>query len=206
MASPLSIATSIIHAASQVCSTSGISGTDDPLPSPGPVAVSLKPTSPATNQPLSSPSTPKVSQVSPSTPKVSQVLPSTLKVSQVVTDANSPPERTSGNTSNSTVSAPQLTSGETTQIFLKSCSRKNFATLLAKNLFTEEVRKTSNVSGKNNKQQLDPKIIEYIKTLTFERWPLAQAEKLEMEWGECKRAIDEGNRRLNRNPTLKKSN
>ena len=59
MASPLSIATSIIHAASQVCSTSGISGTDDPLPSPDPVAVSLKPTSPATNQPLSSPSTPK---------------------------------------------------------------------------------------------------------------------------------------------------
>ena len=63
MASPLSIATLIIHAASQVCSTSGISGTDDPLPSPGPVAVSLKPTSPATNQLLSSPSTPKLSQV-----------------------------------------------------------------------------------------------------------------------------------------------
>ena len=76
----------------------------------------------------------------------------------------------------------------------------------AKNLFTEEVRKTSNVSGKNNKQQLDLKIIEYIKTLIFERWSLAQAEKLEMEWGECKRAIDEGNQRLNRNPALKKSN
>ena len=93
MASPLSIATSIIHAASQVCSTSGISGTDDPLLSPGPVAVSLKPTSPATNQPLSSPSTPKVSQVSPSTAEVSEILPSTLEVSQVVTDANSPPEK-----------------------------------------------------------------------------------------------------------------
>ena len=79
MVSLLSIATSIIHAASQVCSTSGISGTDDPLPSPGPVAVNLKPTSPATNQPLSSPSTPKVSQVSPSTAEVSEILPSTLE-------------------------------------------------------------------------------------------------------------------------------
>ena len=33
--------------------------------------------------------------------------------------------------------------------------------------------------------------------VAFERWPLAQAEKLDHEWGECMGAIDEGNCKLN---------
>ena len=70
-----------------------------------------------------------------------------------------------------------------------------------KRLFPEEIRRVSNVSGKG-KQQLDPIIIRYIKETAFEHWPLAQTEKLEKEWGECRTAIDEANRRLNR-PTKK---
>ena len=100
------------------------------------------------------------------------------------------------------MSGDLLTSGEISQLFLKSCSRKNFATLLVKRLFPEEVRKISNVSGKD-KQKLDPSIIEYVKDTTFVHWPLAQSEKTDKEWGECKIAIDEANRRLNR-PAKKK--
>ena len=101
------------------------------------------------------------------------------------------------------MSGDLLTSGEISQLFLKSCSRKNFATLLVKRLFPEEVRKVSNVSGKD-KQQLDPSIIEYVKDTTFVHWPLAQSEKTDKEWGECKIAIDKANRRLNR-PAKKKN-
>ena len=70
-------------------------------------------------------------------------------------------------------------------------------TLLIRRLFPEEVRRVSNVSGKD-KEQLDPDIISYVKKTAFERWPLAQDEKFSKEWSECKIAIDEANRRLNR--------
>ena len=33
--------------------------------------------------------------------------------------------------------------------------------------------------------------------VTFDQWSLAQAEKLDHEWEECRGAIDKGNRRLN---------
>ena len=99
------------------------------------------------------------------------------------------------------MSGDLLTSGEISQLFLKSCSRKNFAILLVKRLFPEEVRKVSNVSGKD--KQLDPSNIEYVKDPTFVHWPLAQSEKTDKEWAECKIAIDEANRRLNR-PAKKK--
>ena len=73
-----------------------------------------------------------------------------------------------------------------------------------KELFSEEVRKSSNVSGKLGKKQLDPNIIEYVKVTTFEHWPLTQAEKMEKEWQECKAAINEYNSRLNKEVTKTK--
>ena len=191
--SSLSIATSIIRAASQVRSTSGTSTTNHPLPLSNTTTL---------DQRLLSPKIPDESQSLPSIPDVSQTTP---KASETTKDGSSSPKEPtepkelSGNNSNSAATrAPLLTSGEVSQIYLKSCSRKNFSSLLVKELFSEEVRKSSNVSGKLGKKQLDPNIIEYVKVTTFERWPLAQAEKMEKEWQECKAAIDESNRRLSR--------
>ena len=46
---------------------------------------------------------------------------------------------------------------------------------------------------------VDYKKQQYVKVTTFEHWPLAQAEKMEKEWQECKAAaIGEYNCRLNR--------
>ena len=171
--SPLSIATSIIHAASQVC-----------------------PRIPDESQALSS--TPK--DASQTTPKDD----TTKDGSSSPKDSKDPKEPSEDKSNSAATRAPLLTSGEVTQIYLKSCSRKNFSSLLVKELFSEEVRKSSNVSGKLGKKQLDPNIIEYVKVTTFERWPLAQAEKMEKEWQECKAAIDEYNRRLNRKVTKTK--
>ena len=67
---------------------------------------------------------------------------------------------------------------------------------LSARLFSEEIRKTSNVAGGKKKQQLCPITIEYIQKLYF---PLQPDEKKEKdEWASCVIAIDEGNRRLNR--------
>ena len=178
--SPLSIATSIIHAASQV---SGIS------------AASNTQLSAASNTQLSAASNAQLSAASNTQPLDQMISSSTPGQTQEIDETTSESILES---SESDVTTPLLTSGEITQIFLKSCSRKNFSSLLAKELFPEDIRKTSNVNGKSGKKQLDPKTIEYIKMVTFERWPLAQAEKLDHEWGECRGAIDEGNRRLNR--------
>ena len=45
----------------------------------------------------------------------------------------------------------------------KSCSRRNFAARLVRELFTIEERKTCNVRGVLGKDQLDPSVVEYIK-------------------------------------------
>jgi len=80
-----------------------------------------------------------------------------------------------------------------------SSSRKNFAANLVRELFTEEERKTSNVNGRNKKKQLDKGRITSVKTMTFRNWPLDSREDEEKEWKVCVGAIDEANRRLNRN-------
>ena len=58
-----------------------------------------------------------------------------------------------------------------------SISRKNFASLLVRQIFTNEERSTSNVSGRN-KTKLDPTRIAYVKQKTFEMWPLKQGEDM----------------------------
>ena len=77
-------------------------------------------------------------------------------------------------------------------------SRRNFVKKLVAMVFTEEERSTCNVNGRN-KPKLDPIRIAYVKSKTFQMYPLnPQIEKMEKAWSECVIAIDEGNRRLNR--------
>ena len=59
-----------------------------------------------------------------------------------------------------------LSHSQLTQIFMKSCSRKNMAVLMTRQLFSPEVRMSSNVSGRK-KKQLDPKIIHFIRRKAF---------------------------------------
>lgn len=84
-----------------------------------------------------------------------------------------------------------------TQIFVKSCSRPNFATNLVRELFTKEVRKRSNVAGKK-KDKLDAAKMEYVKSTVFKYHPCTQMDKMPEVWKECIRLIDESNRRLNK--------
>ena len=80
----------------------------------------------------------------------------------------------------------------------KCCSRKNFATKLVCKLFNEDIRKKSNVAGKLGKAKLNPVVIEYIKSLTFQHYPLEAGESEEKEWKSCIIAIDSNSRSLNR--------
>ena len=80
----------------------------------------------------------------------------------------------------------------------KSCSRKNFASRLVRELFDEETRRKSNVAGKLGKLKLNPVLIKYVKSLTFQYYPLEQHEKEKTEWTQCIISIDEANRRLNK--------
>lgn len=81
-----------------------------------------------------------------------------------------------------------------------SCSRRNFAVNLVRNIFEEETRKHSNVGGKLGKQRMNPVLMEYVKSLSFQYYPLEPYEKEKVEWSKCVVAIDESNRRLNNKP------
>lgn len=81
-----------------------------------------------------------------------------------------------------------------------SCSRRNFAVNLVRNIFDEETRKVSNVSGKLGKRRMNPVLMEYVKSLSFQYYPLETFESEKVEWGRCIVAIDESNRRLNNKP------
>jgi len=80
----------------------------------------------------------------------------------------------------------------------KSCSRRNFAAKLVEVLFDKDIRKTSNVAGKWGKRKLNPILIQYIKSLSFQHFPLEEGETQNTEWARCVVAIDEKNRRLNK--------
>ena len=75
--------------------------------------------------------------------------------------------------------------------------KKEFCVTLSTQIFTDEERSTSNVSGRN-KTKLDPTRIAYVKQTTFEMWPLKQGEDMKRAWADCVVSIDEANRRLNR--------
>lgn len=65
-------------------------------------------------------------------------------------------------------------------------------------LFDEDTRRKPNVAGKLGKLRLNPVLIEYVKSLVFQHYPLEQYEKEKEEWAQCIVSIDEGNRRLNK--------
>ena len=52
-----------------------------------------------------------------------------------------------------------------------STSRKNFASLLVREIFTDKERVTCNVNGRH-KPKLDPVRIDYVTRTVFRRWPL----------------------------------
>lgn len=96
-----------------------------------------------------------------------------------------------------------LPQSEVTLIFMKSCLRKNMSVHLTRRLFSEQVRMTSNVSGRN-KRQLDPKVMSYIKSTSFKYFPSLHSD-ITKEWADCIIAIDESCRRLKNKPTKKKN-
>ena len=89
-----------------------------------------------------------------------------------------------------------LTSADVVPIYVKSCSRRNFAVLLIRRLIDKEVRRKSNVTGKG-KEKLDPDVVQYVKTKCFEYYP-CQATEIKKEWSLCIISIDESCRRLNK--------
>ena len=96
--------------------------------------------------------------------------------------------------------AEELISSQTlTQLFIRSCSRRNFAVWLVRSLFDETTRMNSNVAGKN-KDKLNPQKMSYIKAKCFEYYPLSGQEKEKEEWANCIISIDESGRRLKNKP------
>ena len=73
-----------------------------------------------------------------------------------------------------------LSQSELTLIFMKSCFCKNTSVHLTRSLFSEQVRVASNVSGQK-KQQLDPMIISYIKSIVFKYFPSLH-DDITKEW------------------------
>ena len=78
----------------------------------------------------------------------------------------------------------------------RSCSRKNFATNLARELFSYDERCSSNVSGTCGKEKLDTKRMEVIKKFCFENFPLSTTENSYKAWHDCIKAIDTAGRSL----------
>ena len=91
-----------------------------------------------------------------------------------------------------------FSASELLNIRTSSSSRRNFATHVMRRLFSIHERKTSNVNGKN-KDQLDTIRIGYVKKVIFQYSPLEGDEIERKAWSSCIEAIDEANRRLNRN-------
>ena len=77
----------------------------------------------------------------------------------------------------------------------KSSSIQNFAAKLNSEIFTRHERRTSNVSGLQNKSRLDEKKIKAIRDTTFSVYPV-EVHKQDAVWKDCKKAIDSMNRKL----------
>ena len=94
----------------------------------------------------------------------------------------------------------QLKDGELSsvlsEIATNATSRKNFAAVLNRRIFSEEERKVSNVSGTKGKKKLDPHWIGIIKETVFRYWPFEPGKPKINAWRECIRAIDTTNRQL----------
>ena len=92
-----------------------------------------------------------------------------------------------------------LTPARLTELFVKSCSRRNLAVRMVRDLFDEQTRINSNVNGKK-KERLDPEIIKYIKQKCFYYWPLSGKETEDEGWKLCIISMDENSRSLKNKP------
>jgi len=177
-----------------------MNSTTTPVPSPytiTPVTTCTTPVSSSTTTPA--PSTCTITSVNSSTTPVTSST-ATL-VDTATTPANilaSPVHFEEVQPSSNAASAGILDDDDIQWIKRKSCSRKNFASRLVHELFDEETRKKSNVAGKLGKLKLNPVLMEYVKSSTFQHYPLEQHEKEKEEWAQCIISIDEANWRLNK--------
>ena len=87
-----------------------------------------------------------------------------------------------------------IPSSELTPIFVRSCSRRNFATRIVRHLIDSETRMCSNVHGRG-KERLDPQVVKYAKVKCFEYFP-CPSSSIKDEWSLCVISIDESCRRL----------
>ena len=132
---------------------------------------------------------------------VTAVPPSDSETDSISNQINPPRPRSNTLTPSPTCSASNefLTSDEVKGILCQSSSRRNFATNLSRKLFDERTRLASNVSGRN-KKQLNPAIINYIKSTTFKYYPCLHSEVEYEQWNLCVVSIDEASRRLKNKP------
>ena len=79
-----------------------------------------------------------------------------------------------------------------------SCSRRNFSAKLVAEIFDKDTRQRSNVAGRLGKLKLNPVLIDYVKSLTFQFYPVQYSESEKAEWAKCVISIDESNRRKNK--------
>ena len=79
-------------------------------------------------------------------------------------------------------------------IVCKSCSRNNFCANLVRAVFSAQVRRCSNVSGKLGKKQLDIKKMKAVRTAAFQMFPCSAGEKEDQIWAQCIKSIDESYR------------
>ena len=75
----------------------------------------------------------------------------------------------------------------------------NFAANINRRIFSFTERSNCNVRGKLGKRKLDEEKVEYIKRIAFRMFPLESKETVKTAWNACITAIDEVNRRLNKN-------
>ena len=79
----------------------------------------------------------------------------------------------------------------------QSTSRRNFAKNIVVETYSEK-KLESNVKGAHRKKQLDPQKMEKIKEAVFLLYPLEPKESFDEAWKDCKHAINESGRDLNR--------
>lgn len=76
-------------------------------------------------------------------------------------------------------------------------TRRSLAAALVNELVDTETRLKSNVRGRG-KDQLDPKIIAYVKNKCFELHPSDRESDMKKDWEDCIVAIDDKGRELKR--------
>ena len=136
---------------------------------------------------------------------VTPIPPSDSETSDSISNQINPPPRAYSNTLSPSPTCSIsgcnefLSSEEVKGILCQSSSRRNFATNLSRKLFDERTRLVSNVSGRN-KKQLNPAIINYIRSITFKYYPCLPSETEYEQWSQCVISIDEASRRLKNKP------